>query len=190
MSTAILLLNDLSYQLGIIGLAELTERAEMADWLLSDGASQADPRGAPETERVHARDTPDDPDALSPSRDDMCSADTSGNANEAPRWLEFLALGRWHFTLGDVDCVPSVPHGHQNSKTQSWPKLNPYTGRVFVGVNQEDATQRLDRIEMLQLWRDDKFIEHCRKQVLWYTQDFPSYPFANARRGRLVFPRW
>ncbi|WP_247362269.1 hypothetical protein, partial [Ralstonia pseudosolanacearum] len=109
---------------------------------------------------------------------------------DEPRWMRFMVLKKWHFTIGDVDCVPSVPHGHENSKTQSWPKMNPYTGRVFTGMHKEDVSQRLDRNEMRLLWRNDDFVERCRRQVIWYAENHRSYPFSNARRGLLHFPRW
>lgn len=46
-------------------------------------------------------------------------------------WLEFVAFGHWYFTKSDPDPYPSTPHGHFQSANNPWPKLNPYTGRVF-----------------------------------------------------------
>ena len=110
--------------------------------------------------------------------------------SESDRWLSFLILNQWVFTLGDVDCYPSVPHGHLHKKTNSWPKLNPYVGRVFSGMHQELVRSRLKRHEMALLWNDQDFVRHCRDQVLWYSGFAPSYTFPNARRGKLRFPRW
>jgi hypothetical protein len=188
MGSSILLLSDLSYELGIIGLAELQERMEVARWLSPRGASKSDPRGSGGEERglpAERRDSGDS--APSPGQ---AGGQGGLGEDEDPGWMKFVLLNRWHFTLGDVDCIPSVPHGHENAKTQAWPKLNPYTGRVFVDVHVEDVSRRLDRSEMQQIWRDDEFVERCRRQVLWYSERFPRYTYPNARRGKLNFPRW
>lgn len=187
MATAILLLSDLSYSLGIIGLAELAERNEIAAWLSDPNDSQSDPRGALGEQENAARGY-----ELDEHPKEVGATDASGSAkaHKEPPWLSFLAFNRWHFTLGDADCVPSVPHGHEHAKTQKWPKLNPYTGRAYISMNNEDVSKRLTRNEMQQLWRNDDFVEHCRKQVIWYANEYPSYKFAHARRGMLRFPQW
>ncbi|MGL4668860.1 MAG: hypothetical protein ACRCWR_13140, partial [Saezia sp.] len=70
-----------------------------------------------------------------------------------------------------------------------WPKLNPYTGRVFLHMHYEDAASRLTKSEMRKVWNDKDFIEHCRKQILWYSSTLPDYKFPDARRGKLCFPK-
>lgn len=178
-----LLLTDLSYQLGVIGLAEYRERLQIVDWLDPAGEDRPDPRGLPEDYRP--------PDAA-PEGADERSGDASGlSNNEIPQdRLTFTALGKWVFTLGDVDCYPSVPHGHLYRKTNAWPKLNPYTGNAFSGMHQQEYRLRLNRDEMRNLWSNDKFVEHCREQVLWYNEFEPRYGFPGARRGILRFPSW
>lgn len=187
MGSSLLLLSDLSYELGIIGLAELQERMGVAQWLSHGGVPKPDPRGQAGKERSGQGEDKATEDSA-PSRSDVRQAGSSGD--EDSQWMKFVVLSRWHFTLGDVDCIPSVPHGHENAKTQAWPKLNPYTGRVFVDIHVEDASRRLDKTEMQLIWRDDDFVERCRRQVLWYSERFPRYSYPNARRGKLHFPRW
>lgn len=188
MSSSIILLSDLSYELGIIGLAELQERMEIARWLFPKGEFEPDPR-EPDVQQRQRPGEDKATDDFTPSLSDTQLQGETGES-ENPEFIEFLALSHWHFTLGDVDCVPSVPHGHENAKTQAWPRLNPYTGRVFVKMHVEDVSHRLERSEMQKIWRDDKFIELCRKQVLWYSDKSPRYLFPNARRGKHHFPRW
>lgn len=186
MHTHLILLADLSYQIGLIGLAEYAERMNIAHWLSPDAESSPDPRFNSERQDKEVASI----EALPPDQEGATPVD--GVAHTRPRkpFLEFLALNKWMFTKGDRDCYPSVPHGHLRSKTREWPKLNPYTGCVFQQVHLEDPNSRLTRAEMLQIWSDDKFIEHCRQQVLWYSDFSPNYAFPNARRGRLVFPTW
>ena len=112
------------------------------------------------------------------------------DAEDKNHWPQFLAFNKWLFTLGDKDCYPSVPHGHLHKKTRGWPKLNPYTGRVFSDVHQEDVSSRLNKAAMKSLWNDSDFVEFCRKQVLWYSRFAPEYGFPGARFGKLHFPRW
>lgn len=184
MSTAILLLSDLSHALGIIGHAEWLERFEVAEWLLNDDSKNPDPRCS-----AIEQDSSVGLSGAASSPDPARAPFESTGPNE-PDALQHVALGRWYFTLGDADCAPSVPHGHERSKTQPWPKLNPYTGRVFSQIHTEDKSRRLTRDEMRELWRDEKFVDFCRKQVQWYASRFPEYPFPFARRGPLSFPRW
>ncbi len=195
MSRIIHLLNDLSYEAGIIGIVELHERNQIASWVFSHDHSpvheSVDPRGAPEHGPEEGPQI-EEREVFRPLGKDGSGSVASDNERAAkePRVLQFLALKRWYFTLGDADCAPSVPHGHECAKTQKWPKLNPYTGKVFTAIHQEDTSRRLSRQEMQILWRDDGFVDHCREQVAWYADRFPRYRFANARRGTLVFPRW
>jgi len=193
MHTHITLLSDFSYALGLIGLAEYEERQEVALWLAGSTNHQSDPRvrNDEEIERSDQRRAEEDVTNISVgSRLGVNGGGASAPEEDVNGWTRFLFNNRWMFTLGDVDCYPSVPHGHLNSKTREWPKLNPYTGRVFASVHQEKVAERLTIAEMKTLWNDDKFIELCRKQIHWYTDFSERYDFPNARYGRHVLPRW
>lgn len=184
----ILLLSDLSYQAGVIGLAEYVERQSIADWLSASGSGLPDPRSRSNEEGEHSEER-------ETSLDDIGSAGIgiSGNGedpDDQKHWPQFLAFNRWMFTVGDRDCYPSVPHGHIHKKTNEWPKLNPYTGRAFSDVHQEDVGSRLSKAQMKLLWNDSGFVELCRKQVLWYSDFAPAYGFPRARYGKFQFPRW
>mgnify|MGYP000051715894 CR=1 FL=1 len=190
MNHYILLLSDLSYQLGLIGIVEYEERCEIAHWLSADGEGKPDPRSGLHEEPERPRES----DEIR-GNDGAQRRGGSGSANSTEddptdRWPRFLAFSKWMFTVGDPDCYPSVPHGHLHRKTNEWPKLNPYTGRVFSVVHAEDITSRLTKAEMKTLWNDGDFVEHCRKQVLWYSNFAPEYGFPRARFGKLRFPRW
>ncbi|MDH1181163.1 hypothetical protein N5C72_24065 [Achromobacter mucicolens] len=183
----IVLLSDLSYQLGLIGIAEYEERREIAYWLSNGGEGKFDPRGGrhDEPERPRGNDERSQSDVVS----GQGGAGSSGD-DPIDRRSRFIALNKWMFTVGDPDCYPSVPHGHFHRKTNGWPKLNPYTGRVFADVHAEDPSHRLTKAEMKSLWNDEDFVEHCRKQVLWYSDFAPEYAFPRARFGKLHFPKW
>lgn len=186
----IVLLSDLSYELGLIGIADYEERREVAHWLSLEGQGQSDPRRDrhEEQERPHESDEKREKEGSRPQ-----GGGGSANATEddpTDQWFRFLAINKWMFTVGDRDCYPSVPHGHLHNKTNEWPKLNPYTGRVFSAVHAEDTANRLTKAAMKTLWNDTHFVEHCRKQVLWYSNFAPDYGFPRARFGKLRFPRW
>lgn len=183
MYSHLVLLADLSYSLGLIGLHEYKERVKVAFWLPGD--LEDDPRGG-------GSDFDETDVDRRPERDGSGPSAVTGSEREDPSGpiLSLTLLKNWVFTKNDVDCYPSVPHGHLASKTSGWPKLNPYNGRVFSGVHCEDPKARLSKSDMKNIWSDKKFIRHCREQIIWYSSFAPEYKFANARRGRLVFPKW
>jgi hypothetical protein len=186
----IVLLSDLSYQLGLIGIAEYEERRELAFWLSTNGEGKPDPRSGRHEESERPRENDEGHES-----DGAKGQGGSGSANAtdddpSDRWPKFLAFQKWMFTVGDRDCYPSVPHGHLHRKTNEWPKLNPYTGRVFADAHAEDASCRLTKTEMKVLWNSEGFVEHCRKQVLWYSDFAPDYAFPRARFGKFRFPKW
>ncbi|GMV56619.1 MAG: hypothetical protein AMXMBFR6_24240 [Betaproteobacteria bacterium] len=186
----IVLLSDLSYQLGLIGIAEYEERREVAHWLSMDGEGKPDPRSGRHEEQECPRENDEIHENDGAQRRGGSGSANSTEENPTHRWPQFLAFNKWMFTVGDRDCYPSVPHGHLHRKTNEWPKLNPYTGRVFAGVHAEDVSSRLTKAEMKTLWNNEDFVELCRKQVLWYSDFAPDYAFPSARFGRLRFPKW
>lgn len=52
----IVLLSDLSYQIGLIGIAEYEERHELAHWLSMDGEGNPDPRSGQHEEPERPRE--------------------------------------------------------------------------------------------------------------------------------------
>lgn len=186
----IVLMSDLSYMMGIIGWAEYRERRLVAEWLSNDDEESVDPREPSAEPNGDINDENNENNSRAENGSANSVNGVSGSDDNQPRWPKFLLLNRWHFTLGDVDCVPSVPHGHENSKTQSWPKLNPYTGKVYISVESEDTSRRLNRSDLKKIWTNKKFLEECRKQLVWYAENFKSYGFPHARRGWDRLPKW
>ncbi|MCC4834231.1 hypothetical protein LMH66_16415 [Shewanella sp. 10N.7] len=165
MRTTLILLADLSYQVGIIGLNEYLERLRVADELFE----------------------PDELESMSSDEHDLNSNHSMNSDREDE--LSFVGLGKWKFTPGDVDCFPSVPHGHLHVKTSPI-RVNPYTGVVFNANNKELAKERLKKKEMIALWSDSKFRDYCRVEILWYSDFAPRYKFPNAKHGKMKLPRW
>lgn len=197
MSTAIMKLTVLSYRLGIIGLIEYQERLEIYRWLKDNSNSVADPRNAtgednafPEESRMHHEDEWDRSNRMKDSQLSDNSAGIVQTSEDEDDSMYFLDFSKWLFTVGDADYFPSVPHGHYKRKTNPWPKLNPYTGVVFISMKTEDVSSRLTKNEMKLLWNNSKFIRECKKQIVWYSRFAPNYSFPNARFGRLILPRW
>lgn len=190
-------LSELSYRFGIIGLIEFQERFEVYRWLEDNSNSLSDPRNAPgeyyapfEEERMKDEYDSDRNNRIDDSQLNQTGARESQTIEDEDESMHFLAFKKWLFTIGDADCFPSVPHGHFKRKTTPWPKLNPYTGVVHSNMKVEDVSSRLTKREMRILWNDSKFIEECKKQILWYSRFAPDYSFPSARFGRYILPRW
>ncbi len=180
MSTrTLLVLAELCFELGLIDSTEYEERYRVARWMEEDDLSPS-ARGDP-------REPPSPEPESRPSDDKHATIRSSGNVDE-PEWTELLVLGRWLFTKSDPDAYPSTPHGHLHSATREWPKLNPYTGRVFKEKHQEEPTLRLCKREMQRLWRDHAFRDFCRSYILLYVETHPHHAFRV--RELLRFPRW
>lgn len=180
MSTrTLLILAKLSFELGLIDVTEYEERHRVARWMAEDGSSagaSGDPRKPPAPEGEPR-----------PKEGEHAKIIGFGKVDE-PERIELLVLGTWLFTKSDPDAYPSTPHGHLYSATREWPKLNPYTGRVFKEKHQEDATLRLSKQEMQRLWRDNAFRDFCRSYILLYVESHPHYAFRIS--NPLRFPRW
>ncbi|HHS9528945.1 TPA: hypothetical protein ACTW06_004970 [Raoultella ornithinolytica] len=197
MLSAIMTLSELSYRLGIIGVIEYQERFEIYRWLEDKSNSISDPRNAlgeyyapSEEERMDDENESDKNNRMEDSQLSQTGSRGGQTIEDEDDSMHFLAFKKWLFTIGDADCFPSVPHGHYQRKTTPWPKLNPYTGVVHSSMKVEDVPSRLTKREMRILWNDTKFIEECRKQILWYSGFAPDYSFPNARFGRHILPRW
>jgi hypothetical protein len=179
----LLVLPEFSFALGLIDVNEYMERRKVAHWLADDDPAFADPREPSSDEREGPRREQADP----PSNSAATQITGTGKPDD-PDWLKLLVLGKWMFTRSDRDSYPSTPHGHLHNANRRWPKLNPYTGRVFKAKHQEDTTLRLTKHEMRELWRTEAFRDFCRSYILWYVEAHPHHAFAI--RNPLRFPVW
>ena len=168
---ALLTLAEHQLSLGLIDICEFNERLELAHWISHDISSEQDPRATPsDAEFVH--------------QSGECAAEpiaaTAGVRASAPgtsAWMELLLLGKWIFARSDPDPYPSLPHGHLQHGRRPWPKLNPYTGRVFSAKHREDVSLRLDNSRLRRIWADAAFRDFCRIQIVWYTEANPHFVF-------------
>ncbi|WP_447062568.1 hypothetical protein [Vibrio alginolyticus] len=172
------------YELGMIGHDEYKERIEVALWLSDHGKASADPR-LDSDEDIQDENHELNEDERVPVR---IRSSTEKTCDERDNWLEIVCLGFWVFTKADPDSYPSIPHGHYKSQNRPWPKLNPYTGRVFSSKHQEDKSQRLSKKEMRNIWRDERFKSFCREMIVWYQEQFPYFEFDVTRPLRM--PKW
>jgi hypothetical protein len=173
-----------SSQLGFIGIDEYIERCQMAFWLDDQNGHASDPRDSDASgERREASEQDLIRDASKTTPSECAQGPRDSQTGEVEFWFQ-----GWVFTKSDPDPYPSTPHGHWRNPNAKWPKLNPYTGRVFKGKHQEDISQRLSKREMKKLWNDDKFRDFCRGYILWYVETFPHHLFGVT--DPLRFPHW
>ena len=182
MESTLIILAEFHYEFGFIGYDEFRERIDVAMWL-SDEGDRNDPRLDSEEEPA-----PNDKENGEDQSESVISRPSSGRNSSDGDEEEFLCLGVWVFTKADRDSYPSIPHGHYRSQNRAWPKLNPYTGRVFSSKHQEDKAQRLSKKEMRKVWHDESFKSFCREMIVWYQEQFPYYEFSVRRPLRM--PRW
>lgn len=171
-------LASLHYEHGFIDRSEFEERLQVAYWLCDDAEDcNVDPRRSydedAEPNQSQAKDEHDFSDSLIVNMKN----DNSKSEKEDEHWLHLLFLKTWVFTKSDPDSYPSIPHGHFQNKNKQWPKLNPYTGRVFSGKHKEDTHSRLDKDQLNTLWNDHRFRSFCRDMLVWYIEKFPYYEF-------------
>jgi hypothetical protein len=179
----LLMLAEISYALGFIGHDELDERIAVAFWLNNDNNSP-DPRHANSEDRKEQESEKES----SVEDSEITLLGKSGKPLEHPDWeCHFVAFKKWYFTRSDPDSYPSTPHGHLDSASRPWPKLNPYTGRAFSAKHQEDQKLQLTKREMKQLWGTEAFRDFCRSHILWYVDAYPHYRFPVPHPMR--FPR-
>jgi hypothetical protein len=182
-------LAEIHYWLGIIDFNEFNERIGVALWLADEHPDHVnDPRLDSDNEVSRKTDENEEYSNLKePVKASINENNTKTNKNDE-NWLEFLCLGIWVFTKADPDSYPSVPHGHFKSQNTKWPKLNPFTGRVFAAKNQEENNKKLSKRQMKLIWNDEKFKSFCREMIVWYMEKFPHYEFPV--RTPLRFPKW
>lgn len=183
----LIFLAEISRDIGLIGIDEYEERISVALWLDDDPDTREDPRHPPISPEG-AREGRGAEEGTSEGRPGSSPFSSAAANSTEPQVLEFIALNDWYFTGSDRDSYPAVPHGHYRNANRPWPKLNPYSGRVFSAKHTEDPGMRLSKQEMRTLWSDSGFRDHCRKQIMWYMQTFPYYRFSV--RNPLKFPRW
>lgn len=185
METTLITLAQFHFDLGFIGYDEYDERIHIALWL-ANNTDANDPRLDDKVEsdqdESERNEDHNEPVVSRPTKSSSTST-TDGENN-----LEFLCLGIWVFTKADRDSYPSIPHGHYRDQNRPWPKLNPYTGRVFTAKHQEDKSQRLSKKDMKKIWGDESFKSFCREMIIWYQEQFPYYEFLVRRPLRM--PRW
>ncbi|MGV8713060.1 MAG: hypothetical protein ACWA6R_10985 [Nitrosomonas sp.] len=170
---------QLSFEFGAIDFSEYCERIAVAKWIADQSNRVGDPRGS-----INEEGSNFDEDYFL----DNLDVEIFFRQTNEYDWLELVVLGNWYFTGSDPDSYPSVPHGHLHSANRPWPKLNPYTGRVFAAKHKEDISLRLKRRQMQELWRSVAFRDFCRSQVMRYIENFPFHEFGV--RNKLRFPRW
>ena len=179
-------LAEFHFAFGYIGLNEYQERINVASWLAGGSDKNGDPRiqqdskeGSSEKENLECA-----------KEAEVFTTSTSGQISDGndKDLIELVCLGKWVFTKADPDSYPSVPHGHYNSRNRQWPKLNPYTGRVFDLKHKENTSLRLSKPEMSEIWNDEKFKSFCREMIIWYQEQFPHYRFPV--QWPLRFPKW
>lgn len=173
--------------IGMISHDEFWERVQVALWLTDNTEESSDPRESSAEDAEPKREKHEDFDEGSPVVLKISDGKGSSSSNDE-NWMEFLCLGIWVFTKSDPDSYPSVPHGHYRNQNRKWPKLNPYTGRVFKAKHQEDTSSRLSKKQMRTIWQDEKFRSFCREMVVWYQEQYPYFEFLVRRPLRM--PRW
>jgi len=189
MRNTLITLAHIHYEVGIIDYDEFNERIGIALWLSDElEDSDMDPRVDSEEESIsNEMEESDGYDSSKPVTTTIIDGENKSRKNDK-NWIEFLCLGIWVFTKSDPDSYPSVPHGHYRSQNRKWPKLNPYTGRVFTSKHQENKSQRLSKKKMKDIWSDEKFKSFCREMIVWYQEQFSYYELSVRRPLRM--PKW
>jgi hypothetical protein len=176
--TAFKITTKIQFEYGVIGINEFLDRIETLEELLNDSEDFNDSNY--NQERDGSPNSEVESDSTKTSKDDP-----------EDEIIHFIPLGlkeKWIFTIGDKDPFPSVPHGHKNNENIKWPKLNPYTGRIFSSKLQING--RLDKKQMKILWNNQAFRDHCYKQVDWYCSFSPRHQFPISKSKIFRFPRW
>jgi len=184
----LLTLASIHYELGLISYDEFNERYGVALWLSNELPEDViDPRLSDDDESLRTEEENIDIDGIEVAISGFENGTKTLDDNDE-NWLELTCLNTWVFTKSDPDSYPSVPHGHYMNKNNKWPKLNPYTGRVFSRKNQEDKSKMLKKRELKRLWSSEKLKTFCREMIVWYQEKYPHYEFPVRRPLRM--PRY
>lgn len=163
MKNTLITLAEIHYDLGLIGHNEYCERIDIALWLSGQYDSE-DPRELPQ--------------GYPPTQQEVLKIQGNSRLLSHPQTEEkFLCMGYWIFTKSDAESYPSVPFGFYKNPKQQWPKLDPYTGRVYNAKHQENVQQRLSKADLEKLWSDESLKSLCREITVWYQEQFRSYTF-------------
>ena len=84
-------------------------------------------------------------------------------------YLEFK-YREWKFIKGDPDPLPSVPHGHWQTKHIH--NLDAYQGHVFEKTK---WLRRVSREEIILLWNDVDFRQFAREELDHFISNNPSF---------------
>lgn len=184
-----LILCNISWQYGLIGINEYRERMKALRWLSSDQEEPGSPDEEEDTEYTEKQQEESLEDTENNHFNPLGSDTDEDTRYDDPELLQYTTKklnNKWVFTIGDRDPYPSIPHGHFEYKTQKWPKLNPYTGWVFS--KKDGKSSLLPKTEMKILWNDKEFREYALEQVKWYKSEFKYYKFSVSNPYR--FPIW
>lgn len=163
MKNTLITLAEIHYDLGLIGHNEYCERIDIALWL-SGQYDTLDPRELPQ--------------GNIPIQQDAITIQGNSRLIIHPKTEEkYLCCGHWIFTKADADSYPCVPFGYYKNPKQQWPKLDPYTGRVYNAKHQENVQQRLSKADLQKIWADEMLKSLCREITIWYQEQFRSYTF-------------
>lgn len=171
---------DLAFKhhtLELIDDNELGERVRIILWLYHGNSSTMDPRGEPERKNTSS---PDDATI-------MLESISSENEIHDP-FSQITFQKNWIFTKQDPGPYPSIPYAHKSNQNNSWPKLNPFTGRVFEKKAIEECSKRLTKEEMKKLWDNDIFLQFCINYLKWYSTLYLKHKFPV--KHMFLFSKW
>ncbi|MGR9343476.1 hypothetical protein ACU8NW_02480 [Rhizobium leguminosarum] len=182
--STLITLAELHFEFGLIGIIEFRERCDVAAWVFDLPGFITDPRVEEDENHEPVADLGDpEPPLVSKLSE---SGDQSGAS--PPGVVHFTYLG-WVFTKADPDPYPSTPHGHWQNQNRTWPKMDPYNGRVFNKKQSEATAKRLSKTELRALWSDEGFKDFCRGHLVWYMETFPHHRFRVSKERLFRWPR-
>lgn len=171
MKNTLLTLAEIHYDLGLIGHNEYCERTDIALWV-SSHYDMKDPRELPS-------------DYTPPSQESTTLQGKSRLVINPPSIYDrsdsdlqkLLYLDHWVFKKNEPDSYPAVPFAYHSDPKNLWPKLDPYTGRVYNAKYNENISMRLSKKDLQKLWSDDGFKSFCREITIWHQEQYSSHTF-------------